>query len=319
MFSIYNFDFNYIDIVSIATIYLIASIYACNTLFFNNVLIGKSFIYAIIALISIMTSFLINIFTNDEIKFLYHWTIPSVIVSSFFFIYISKDSNKNKEKIEVNNYKENYNEEYNYSKTRCNFSHKNCYFDYPYKDFSEVEKKQKEMNDKRLQEIKDFNKGITQNQSSINNDKNNIVQTENKKIENKNIAKQTNKTEEVSKNSEEDVLLSNNINKNDIKIKVNCSKLSGDRKNDKYYTKVPVIKQTDNNINVLDITEKTLEDKIIVQVKKVAGELMNKEEQVFSSEIKQIKSDVQMLRDSLQGVINRMAKLFSLMTAAMKN
>ncbi len=319
MFSVYNFVFNYIDIVSIATIYLIALIYACNTLFFNNALIGKSFIYAIIALISIMTSFLINILTNGEIRFLHNWTIPSVILSSLFFIYISKDNINNKEVIiESDNYKEDYNEEYNYSKTRCNFSHRNCYFDHLYQDINEVEKKQKEMNEQKLKEIKDFNKGIIRNTSNINNDKNDIAETKNKKIENKNATKQTNESEGVSTNSEDEVLFPNNIKDNDIKNRVNCTKLSGDRKNE-YYKSSIEIKPADSNRSVLDITEKTLEDKIIVQVKKVASELINKEEKMFTCEIKQIKSDVQMLRDSLQGVINRMAKLFSLMTAAMKH
>ena len=299
MFSIYNFSFNYIDIICACSIYLTAFTYSFITLFDNSKKKYSPYIYISILSLSIASILYIHYDSSLKLSFLHIWSVPLVILTTLLFIFISKYDLQSKNK------KTNYKYDYDYKRERYNFAiKKNSMIDESNKYFDTAYQKTKQ-----------------DNVDVINQQENNKVETKN----NENGKTTTNKTNNSQQYFTETNSIKNNLlhtdnkdlkdryNNFDIKIMKNLNTIKDN--------KTENAEQSLNDASKINIKiyEKNFEDKIMQQTKQVIGEMIIKGQEPLVHEIGVIKTDVQTLRDSLQGMIDRMAKLFSLMTTAMKN
>ena len=298
MFSVYNFSFNYIDIICVCSMYLIAFTYSFITLFDNSKKKYSPYIYISILSSSIASMLYMHYASSLKLSFLHIWSVPLVILTTLLFIFISKYDLQSKNK------KTNYKYDYDYKRERYNFAIKNSRIDESNKYFDTAYQKTKQ-----------------DNVDVINQQENNKVETKN----NENGKTTTNKTNNSQQYFTETNSIKNNLlhtdnkdlkdryNNFDIKIMKNLNTIKDN--------KTENAEQSLNDASKINIKiyEKNFEDKIMQQTKQVIGEMIIKGQEPLVHEIGVIKTDVQTLRDSLQGMIDRMAKLFSLMTTAMKN
>ena len=300
MFSFYNLSFNYIDIICVCSIYLTAFTYSFITLFDNSKKKYSPYIYISILSLSMASVLYMHYDNSFKLSFLNTWLVLLALLVPLLFIFISKYD------LQSTNRKTDYKYDYDYKRERYNFAiKKNSMIDESAKYFDTTFQKTRQDDDKIFNQ-QDNNK-IETTDNDNNKIKTNITNGSQYFTENNNSIKNN----LLNKDNKD---IKDKYNHFDNKIMKNLNTIKDSKAENAQQQNV-----SDTSDTNVKIYEKNFEDKIMQQTKQVVGEMIIKGQEPLVHEIGIIKTDVQTLRDSLQGMIDRMAKLFSLMTTAMKN